>query len=166
MDTMGSEKEQLIADITNSYNIMQQIELCESTYEQIEEKHEKLASGKLILLVLFVAVFLAALLLDKHIFGGIIVAAATVAFFFLRSRKLKAYKRQMEAALSEAARLKADSSLSWLPLAYRDTTAFQYISSYIANMRANSLQEAINLYETEKHQARVELYTLMNNNTI
>ncbi|MBQ8107903.1 MAG: hypothetical protein IJ129_04065, partial [Ruminococcus sp.] len=44
---------------------------------------------------------------------------------------------------------------------YRDATSFAMILSYLENMRANTLRDAINLLETEKHQARVELMTAL-----
>ncbi len=82
--------------------------------------------------------------------------------------KQNKYKKQLEEAKqtkskyeSELSVLRNDAVLSWLPYDYRDSTSFAMLYSYIRNMRANSLKEAINLLETEKHQARVELMTAL-----
>ena len=67
---------------------------------------------------------------------------------------LEAEKQTLENTLLS---LKNDPVLLWLPYDYRDSTSFTYLYTYLTNLRANSLKEAINLYETEKHQERLEL---------
>lgn len=53
--------------------------------------------------------------------------------------------------------LKNDAVLCWLPYDYRDSTAFACLFSYINNMRASNLEQAIHLYEMEKIQQNLKM---------
>lgn len=59
--------------------------------------------------------------------------------------------------------LQCDKSLEWLPANYRAPIPFDYIYRYLLDKRANNLQEALNLFETELHQARMEHIAASNN---
>ncbi|MDE6088393.1 MAG: hypothetical protein K2G25_08415 [Oscillospiraceae bacterium] len=80
-----------------------------------------------------------------------------------KAKKLELLKNNYEQELET---LKNDSTLSWLPYDYRDSISYAYLFSYLNNMRANNLGEAINLYETEKHQARLETISALRANII
>ncbi len=75
----------------------------------------------------------------------------------LFKKKSNNIKRELQELENELANLKSDNSLSWLPYSYRDSKSYNCIASYVLNLRATSLKDAINLYETEKHQSRVEM---------
>ena len=49
-----------------------------------------------------------------------------------------------------------DPSLEWLPAKYAYGKAIDCIIGYIRDQRASTVQDAINLYETEMHRARLE----------
>ena len=52
--------------------------------------------------------------------------------------------------------LSSDPLMSWLPSDYRNSSDAFKVIEYLSNMRAKTLQEALNLLETEKHQATLE----------
>lgn len=58
--------------------------------------------------------------------------------------------------------LQCDKSLDWLPVNYREPIPFDCIYRYLLDKRANNLQEALNLFETELHQARMEQIAVQN----
>ena len=85
---------------------------------------------------------------------GSIIFGILFVSFFNRIKKKNLKKCNEETEVLE--QLKSDVALSWLPYDYRDSESFAYIYLYIRNLRAHTLTEAINLYETEKHQHRLE----------
>lgn len=80
-----------------------------------------------------------------------------IAFSVTFSKKRKDIERQISEETTTLNNYKQDSSLSWLPYDYRSGVSFVYLYTYIHNLRANTLTEAINLFETEMHQARMEM---------
>lgn len=68
-------------------------------------------------------------------------------------------KKLIAEANAELDRAQADPALSWLPPKYRITTYIYKIIEYLTNMRAKTLQEALNLLEVEIHQTTMENLT-------
>lgn len=82
--------------------------------------------------------------------------AAIIGYSVLMNMQFKKCVKTNGELSAEHERLMADPCLAWLPTDYRNSTAWEKIAGYLINMRANTLQEAINLYETEAHQERLE----------
>ncbi len=66
-------------------------------------------------------------------------------------------KARMPVVVEKHAALCADPAISWLPPDYRNSSFARKIIEYLYNMRAKTLQEALNLFETEKHRETMEL---------
>ena len=88
-------------------------------------------------------------------------AASIVVIPLLCKKKVNSLQVQIDKECETLANMKNDSTLNWLPFNYRDSFSYKYIAQYIHNGRAYNLKEAINLLETEQHQARMELLAAM-----
>ncbi len=165
MDNNMTEKEMLIAAMTSSHGVMQEIEAKEDEYLKLKEKLDKASRVLYVVLIIILGFFVG--MSTSRIVGeflSIVLCAATIAvLLMLRSTSINGIKKKMQKVANELGQLKSDSTLNWLPMDYRHSLAYNAITSYVINMRANTLQEAINLFETELHQARVEMYTARNN---
>ena len=159
------ERKQVLAVMDDSFSVMTSIKQKENEIEEKEEQIEKTkekARKRYVVLWSFIGFMITCIL------EGIIGTALASVFFFggiafgvwrmiskkKESAALEAEKQTLENTLLS---LKNDPVLLWLPYDYRDSTSFTYLYTYLTNLRANSLKEAINLYETEKHQERLEL---------
>jgi hypothetical protein len=170
---VADERKQVLAVMDNSFSVMTSIKQKENEIEEMEAMIEEAQlKGRKRYIVFAVFIGSLAPVIFEPIFkalggdaiGGILALATwvgVVALFVMRRNKFKKQeaectqnKQSYETTLQS---LKNDETLSWLPYDYRDSTSFTYLYTYLTNMRANSLKEAINLYETEKHQARLEL---------
>ena len=149
------EKELLLQQMNGSFQIMSalknaedELEAMEEQMTQLEAKASNSSRNKLIILGVFLTAFMGL---------GLIL----IIYAFIRQnknkQKLAEYQQQMQAKQNALETLKNDAALVWLPYNYRNSTAFAMMYGYLTNMRANNLTEAINLLETEMHQARVEL---------
>jgi hypothetical protein len=105
------------------------------------------------------------------IIAGLIMAAIVVTLGvlglknFSKKNKLNQEKDERLYAIDqEISRLKSDVSLQWLPPQYLNTYAYNTIYTYVVNNRVRNFQEALNLYETEMHRARLEMIAASNNN--
>ena len=170
------ELETLKSNISRSYNVMSAIKQKEN---QVYAANVKLRKYRIIpaikrLLKIFglcILVYIIAGILPS--LGGILFLGIRIDYIFLHvifllpfsfiivpilfKKKSNNIKRELQELENELANLKSDNSLSWLPYSYRDSKSYNCIASYILNLRATSLKDAINLYETEKHQSRVEM---------
>lgn len=79
-----------------------------------------------------------------------------IGYSILMNVQFKKYVKINRELFAEHERLIADPCLAWLPPDYRNSTAWEKIAGYLTNMRASTLQDAVNLYETEAHQERLE----------
>lgn len=164
MESTMTEKEMLIVYMTESLEVMKQIQTKEEEYSSLSEKLDKYSRILYIVLIVIAGIIVASFASKLGNFVSSALGVATiVSLLVLRSVSVNGIKSKMKKVENEVGQLKSDPTLKWLPLNYRHSLAFNAIYSYIINMRANTLQEAINLYETELHQARVEIYTAMNN---
>ena len=158
-----SEREELLAKIAASTTAMEKVKELEDQIEIREEKKKKIKGvGKMILAVIAFGV---AGSIVSFVFSKIPVIGKIMSiifsFSFLLPFVLKAIiNNKLDGEIAEYGKQLADAQsdavLNWLPMAYRDSISYQYIASYIQNQRANNLQEAINLFETEKHRANLE----------
>lgn len=170
---VADERKQVLAVMDNSFSVMTSIKQKENEIEEMEaliEEGEYKARKRYIVLAIFlgslVPVTLAPIFraIGGESIGGLLAMAAWIGVVVLFIMRRKKYLKQVEESTKNKQSyettlqsLKNDQALSWLPYDYRDSTSFTYLYTYLTNMRANSLKEAINLYETEKHQARLEL---------
>ena len=149
------EREMLLGQMNGSFQVMTAMKSAEDGLEEMEEQLTQLEAkasnssrNKLIILGFFLTAFM-----------GLGLILIVYAFIRQNKNKQKAaeYKQQVQAKQRELETLRNDAVLTWLPYNYRNSTAFAMMYGYLNNMRANNLTEAINLLETEMHQARVEL---------
>lgn len=158
-----NEREYLIQSINMSMAIMKQIhdleEQIENLEDELEQKDKKLGCGTYAILG-FLG-FLALAGMERVFKGGlsgilyIVPLAAYSIFIIQRQNKVKKYKANLKQLNATLSGLQNDSVLSWLPMDYRTSDAFASIGSYISNGRADTLKEALNLYENEVQQQRV-----------
>lgn len=152
----GTEsREQLIVKMESSLDVMTAMKRIENDIDSLDEQialHEdKVGNGRRNIIAASGALMM----------GYGLIVTIPLAFHLQRKHKkqLETLVPQKTSKQAELETLKNDASLLWLPYDYRDCTKFAMMYGYIRNMRANSLKEAINLLETEMHQARVELYS-------
>lgn len=169
----GGDRAQVIGLMDSSFSVMTSIKQKENEIEEMElmiEEGQDKARKRYVALGVFlgylaftvVSVILAAAV--GNTLGMVLGCVAGVGVVALFVKRRKKYLKQVDECTKNKQSyettlqsLKNDPSLSWLPYDYRDGTSFTYLYTYLTNMRANTLTEAINLYETEKHQARLEL---------
>lgn len=164
------ERNVLLEYMNGSLDVMTSIknqELLVEDYETKVEKFEK-KSKKRCIIPFVVALFIIALLFESFqieiLQNTFLIIGVVLGILYVLSnrKKVKQFKSKISECEETLENLKKDNSLAWLPYDYRDFTSFAYIFQYIQNSRANSLKEAINLYETEKHQARLEAISAFN----
>ena len=98
------------------------------------------------------------------VFGAAILVGVIFGYRKFKSvqkENIKNAENRIAVLNTEIQTLKSDKTLEWLPNQYRDPFAFANMFSYMLNMRASNLKEAINLYEMELHQARLEQLSVM-----
>ena len=153
------EKEILLGNISNSTKIMEQIQQWETELLLATQKQTNVKKLRWFVLASFLCFLIMAIGGAAGIFISLVPFAILI---FARITVSSSCKIRINKANKQLEILRNDPVLFWLPPLYRHSNAFNYIAEYVVNMRANTLQEALNLYETEQHQARVELYSLMN----
>ena len=79
-----------------------------------------------------------------------------------KNKLVKENEENNKSIKQEIYELQCDKSLDWLPVNYREPIPFDCIYRYLLDKRANNLQEALNLFETELHQARMEQIAVQN----
>ena len=162
----AQERQLLLSQMGANGQIMNAIEGHENAIEAAEEKVEKLekkASTKRAVIISLISLIVASAVSGSSGILCFIFLAAGIAFAIVNKMKaqkeLNAERAALESNRQQLETLKNDASLAWLPYDYRDSVSFRYMYGYLQNMRANNLQEAINLFELEKHQAVVEAMT-------
>lgn len=162
-----NEREQLLSNIANCAETMKAIGRKEDECDSLEKKIEKfkpLCEKKAVFLYLIIALaFCVVAMSNKLTLCLLVLIGFPILCVTLTKNKLKSMHKNIDKINEEIAVLQNDSSLSWLPVKYRLTVPYSHIAEYVSNMRANNLKEALNLYETELHQARLEIYAAVNN---
>lgn len=161
-----NEREQLLSNITNCAETMKAIGRKEDECDSLEKKIEKfkpLCGKKGILIYLVVAFAFCAIAIPKQLTLCLIVLIGfPILCVFIAKNKQKSMHKNIDKINEEIIVLQNNFSLSWLPAKYRLTVPYHHIAEYVSDMRANNLKEALNLYETELHQARLEIYAAVN----
>ncbi len=168
------ERAVLIQNITDSSEVINAIAETENKITQSKEEMERHKKGTGfggILAAVLVGLWLSSMFSlmigaafnNSGVVGFIafIVAFVGIVAFAVRRRKnhvqkLAEFTQIYNESVQTLETLRQDASLSWLPYDYRDSFSMGHIVTYLQNMRARNIQEAINLLETEMHQARVE----------
>lgn len=163
-----TEREILLQHISDSANVIDEIAKKEDKYyhnDELADKFKHKSSMKKLIIGSIICLIAAAWLGSG--IGGIVPFIPLLIFlgvWGIYKYSSISYRAKANAYSKEIQQLQADSSLSWLPPAYRTSYCYGKISEYLQNMRAETLKEALNLLETEMHQDRVELYTALNRN--
>lgn len=163
------EREQLLMCANKSAPAIKELADCEAKYLNIvgkENKFKKREGWVWLGMILCPLLALGAL---SFIFSGegspasrksdtigVLIMLALTALCVWTFMNHKKRKKLLAAAEAELDRAHANPALSWLPPEYRNTIYINKIIEYLANMRAKTLQEALNLLETEIHQATME----------
>ncbi len=74
----------------------------------------------------------------------------------MQKKKADEAQQRCDTAKQRHLQLRSSAELSFIPPDYRYSFCIQKIRSYLANSRAMTMQEAVNLYENEAHQERME----------
>ncbi len=151
-----NEKEELIKNINDSFDIMERI----NEYEKQIIAWQAKQKGPLLTVKVFVLFIILSILMCGLEKSGIPLFIVFIVFsiFCILCAKISLAKsgkqiNEYNRMINEA---KNDPVLNWLPMTYRDPVPYAYIMSYVEDMRANNLKEAIELFELEMHRARVE----------
>lgn len=162
-----NEREQLLSNIDNGSETMVAISDKEVECLTLEKKIEKLKPlcglKGIFAYVLFAFAFCAIAIPTQPTLSFFVLIGFSILCVAIAKNKQKSLYKQIDKINEEIAVLQNDSSLSWLPVKYRRTIPYNHIAEYVADMRANNLQEALNLYEAELHQARLEVYAAVGN---
>lgn len=165
----------LMEQIANSQSLMNEIEKQENLVTYLSNKQESyhkrgLVNVKNVLLIavwISLANIIAGTIFQKNPSAIVIalveifIVGLPIALVVLFKNKAKSTQREVNKECETLANMKNDSTLNWLPFNYRDSFSYKFIAQYIHNGRAYNLKEAINLLETEQHQARMELLAAM-----
>ena len=163
----------LLALMNTSFEAMTRIKNQEDRIEdcdnRIAREGKKIRFGRVLLfgLIGFIVGLFFDSLFDRFnttvtaLIGFVIGAVGGVALNIIHGNKQKEIQKEREIKVGELEGLKTDPAIAWLPYDYRDSISFAYIYRNVQNMRANNLTEAINVYETDKHQARLELISMV-----
>lgn len=164
------EREQLLECARQSAPAIKELADCENKYLKLFEKETKFKKregwvwlGMILcpLLVLGAIIFIitgkepSAKTLGTDL-TMCVVLGGIGAFCIWRFMTHLKRKNELAEASAKVDRAQDNPALSWIPPKYRITTYIGKIIEYLQNMRAKTLQEAINLLETEIHQATME----------
>lgn len=164
------EREQLLETARQSGSVIKELENCENKYLHLLEKETKFKKHVGWVWVGMILCPLLALGALSTIFGGqepsasslsvdiigTLICVGLTALCVWRFIVHLNRKKLIAEANAELDRVQANPALSWLPPKYRITTYIYKMIEYWQNMRAKTLQEAINLLETEIHQQTME----------
>lgn len=164
------ERQQLLACANASNPVLKEMARCENEYDYLSQKEAKfkkrvgwvwvglilcplLALGGISDLISNAALVASGRQMDII---GIVISLALTVLCVMAIINHKKRKARIPVILNEHSKLCSDPLMSWLPHDYRNSTYAFKIIEYLSNMRAKTLQEALNLLETEKHQAAME----------
>lgn len=163
------ERQQLLACANNCASLLNDMARCENEYSYLFDKETKYKKRSgwvwlgLILCPLLALGAICDILTNKDLVSpvpdliGMFICLGISAICVMSVINHRKRKARMPVVVEEHAALCADPAISWLPPDYRNSSFARKIIEYLYNMRAKTLQEAINLFETEKHQETMEL---------
>lgn len=164
------ERQQLLACANAGTQVLKEMERCENEYDYLSQKEAKFKKragwvwAGLILCPLTALGGIADLISNAALVAsgrqmniiGIVISLALTALCVMSIKNHNKRKARIPVVLNEHSKLCSDPLISWLPHACRNSAYAFKIIEYLTNMRAKTLQEALNLLETEKHQAAME----------
>ena len=168
-----NEKELLIQNATNAMPVAQQLLPIEEEINELGSIVYKPKSimrllGKILIILAINGFFfnnIGDALNEADVFMAIsfiVIYGAIIYFLFIRGPIKKREAQEKLLVMQEQWKeLVQDERLSWLPESYRRGHSAVAIYNYAINGRADSLKEALNLYETEKHHERVEFAAML-----
>lgn len=168
------ERQQLLACANNCSSLLDKMARCENEYDRLSEKETKYKKRSgwvwlgVVLCPLLALGGIVDLLTNEYPSArngdiiGVVIMAVLTALCVLALKNHAKRKARIPKVIDEHAILCADPEISWLPPDYRNSVYARKIIEYLANMRAKTLQEALNLLETEKHQATMEAIGVIN----
>ncbi len=161
-----NEREQLIKNIADSSEIMQLIDrqedICINTQKEIDKKKKECRIRILVLLFfLFICMSDVFAKILPMVFAMVITFGMPIGIWIYLKSRVKVCQDRLKNEQNNLLKSKLNEILQWLPMDYRDSFSYKSIAQYVDNMRANTLQEAINLLETEQHQERMERYAAL-----
>lgn len=155
---MSQSKEQLMTDIALLIKAHDQKEFQNKLIRQEEReiKHLTLKQVKkknrlMLLLPSLVIIFISMFIFHSSGLLGIGLILLVVWFF-----KNKNIQRHQNTITEIHQTVVASNAQQRIPKSYTHIHALRSMFNYLYNQRADNLKEAINLYETESHQARME----------
>lgn len=178
-----SERDLLLQELQSSEPVMKQIAQKEKEIDSLQKENAikiKQLSQKMGTALAFACLFLffgigvVTADIEKDM-GNVIASLITVPIgvflayigfknFSKKNKLIQESKIKVSEIQQDISKLEKDDSLKWLPSQYVNTRAYNAIYAYTLTKRANNLQEALNLFETEEHQARLEMIAASGNN--
>ena len=145
------EKEELLQKIDKLVPLMAELAKAEnviSDYPKVKSKAYKwimLSLWPAFLGILFFFGFLTATEDKLKFFLITLILFVPTALAIVASSKKK---QKYDDAVKKVKEIENDPALSWIPISYRNSYAFSYISDCITSGRADTLKEALNDFES------------------
>lgn len=164
------ERQQLLACANASNPVLKEMARCENEYDYLSQKEAKFKKRVgwvwvgLILCPLLALGGISDLFSNSNLEAsgrqwdiiGTVISLGVAALCVMSILNHNKRKARIPVVINEHSKLCSDPLMSWLPHDYRNSTYAFKIIEYLSNMRAKTLQEALNILETEKHQAAME----------
>lgn len=175
-------REELLTGLNDAVSIIKQLANIQQRLNQVRGQYKNVISnkkmGKLAKVILVCAILNCVLNLLQFNIWGLILGAVGCIVIYMGLQFY--YKKQNEKIDSDNQKIMADNEKikaqeqavlndlqnvqiayrervsSWYPEKYCFVDAVEFFCNAVKNYRADNLKEAINLYETELHQRRVE----------
>ncbi|MCM1133013.1 MAG: hypothetical protein NC340_06040 [Ruminococcus flavefaciens] len=164
-----NEKEILLNNIREAEPVMREMGIIENEISRLNIEKAKLARKNNGCLHYFLALIEAAVIIVCTITGIFIVADGeswgillfipvaiailiTILIPIVKKTKAKSIAGKIQELAGQHNSLESDARLSWLPSMYRTARCYNSIAGYLMNGRADTLKEALNLFETEQQR--------------
>lgn len=154
------EREQLVEIIKENLPYIEQLEAQEDAAraaKELAEKKKKAFVLKHMLISYFLSAVIAGIvgLIAGEIIGLLAMIAGLVVYWRFAIKEKKDAIKKAEEETAKLAEMLKGPGLDWLPFDYRYPLAAVSIAGYVLNRRADSLKDAINLFEDEVYKARM-----------
>lgn len=167
-----NERETIIQQFTDAGPVIEELKQSQLSLVNAmdEEKKAKKLSGILFtylyvllgMILCGIAALLFALILPDSLdtLVELLVIAGTIVFTVIMRKRGKQKQEEAQKKIDEEKQhfisIANKPELSFIPPDYRHTLCIVRLYNYFVNGRVNTMQEAVNLYETEAHQERME----------
>ena len=163
-------RDELLNQLSNAVSIIKQLANIQQNLNNVRSQYQpnvpanKKAKRRSWWIIVICALIGCGILKDIGLIIGIIAGVFARKYYFkFRNEKIDAenleIQKKEQAVLDNLANVQKvyiEQLGSWYPENYCSVDAVQYFYSAIKNFRADTLKEAINLYEISLHQKRVE----------